>query len=310
MVEAIGLPPIYVNTPVELAPAQVIATFPVNTFLENLAIAPDGTLFVTNHEVGQVVRVTPTGEVTEHARTDGKVTGIAFTPTGNLVLTGWNAESVSVVLLVRMDGTVETVATLPEAAFLNGITAIAPNQFLAADSYRGAIWLVDLDTKQVSIWLEHPLLARSNSETPFPAANGIKRFGETLYVSNTEKMLLLQIPILAGGAAGEPQIFVEATNIDDFAFDTEGSLYAATHIYNSVLRITPTGETTVIAEIEQGVVGSTAVAFGRGTGDRTALYVVMNGGMFLPPPTGVMPAHIVRLEVGKTGYPVAIEATL
>ncbi len=34
-----GLPPIYADTPIQLASAQVIASFPANTFLENLAIA-------------------------------------------------------------------------------------------------------------------------------------------------------------------------------------------------------------------------------------------------------------------------------
>ncbi|KOP23397.1 hypothetical protein AMR41_26365 [Hapalosiphon sp. MRB220] len=53
------LPPIYADTPIELAPAKIITSFPVNTFLENLVIAPDGTIFVTNHEVGQIVRITP-----------------------------------------------------------------------------------------------------------------------------------------------------------------------------------------------------------------------------------------------------------
>ncbi len=38
---------------------------------------------------------------------------------------------------------------------------------------------------------------------------------------------------------------------------------------------------------------------------RSAIYVVTNGGMFLPPPTGVVPATVVRLEVGKAGYPFA-----
>jgi sugar lactone lactonase YvrE len=96
--------------------------------------------------------------------------------------------------------------------------------------------------------------------------------------------------------------FVSPTNIDDFALDVEGNLYAATHIYNSVLRITPTGETTVIAQTEQGVVGSTAVAFGRGATGQTSIYVVINGGMFLPLPGGVVPANVVRLDVGQLGY--------
>jgi sugar lactone lactonase YvrE len=299
-----GLPPIYANTSIELAPAKVITSFPVNTFLENLAIAPDGTIFVTNHEVGQIVRITPDGNQQIHASVEGKVSGLAFTSNGGLVATGWNADSIPVISLITADGTVETLLKLPNAIFLNGITPLSETQYLTADSYRGAIWLIDIAQRHSSIWLEHSLLARSSSENVIPAANGLKRFGNFLYVSNTEKMLILRIPLGIANAPGEPEIFVEQTNIDDFAFDVEGNLYGATHIYNSVVKITPDGSTTIIAQAEQGVIGSTAVAFGQTQSERTAIYVVMNGGMFLPPPTGVVPANVVRLEVGKVGYPL------
>jgi sugar lactone lactonase YvrE len=296
------LPPIYADTPIELAPAKIITSFPVNTFLENLAIAPDGTIFVTNHEVGKIVRITPDGNQQIHATVEGKVSGLAFTSNGGLVATGWNADSIPVVSLITAGGTVETLVKLPDAIFLNGITPLSHTQYLAADSYRGAIWLIDIAQRHSSIWLEHSLLARSNAENVIPAANGLKRFGNLLYVSNTEKMLLLRIPIGLTNEPSEPEIFVEQTNIDDFAFDVEGNLYGATHIYNSVVKITLDGNTTIIAQAEQGVIGSTAVAFGQTESDRTAIYVVMNGGMFLPPPTGVVPANIVRLEVEKAGY--------
>ncbi len=296
------LPPIYADTPIELAPAKIITSFPVNTFLENLAIAPDGTIFVTNHEVGKIVRITPDGNQQIHATVEGKVSGLAFTSNGGLVATGWNADSIPVVSLITASGTVETLVKLPDAIFLNGITPLSHTQYLAADSYRGAIWLIDIAQRHSSIWLEHSLLARSNAENVIPAANGLKRFGNLLYVSNTEKMLLLRIPIGLTNEPSEPEIFVEQTNIDDFAFDVEGNLYGATHIYNSVVKITLDGNTTIIAQAEQGVIGSTAVAFGQTESDRTAIYVVMNGGMFLPPPTGVVPANIVRLEVEKAGY--------
>ena len=306
-----GLPSIYADKPIELAPAKIITSFPVNTFLENLAIpaagyayAPDGTIFVSNHEVGKIVRITPDGNQQIHATVEGKVSGLAFTTNGDLVATGWNADSIPVVSLVNSDGTVETLLTLPDAMFLNGITPLSDTQYLTADSYRGAIWLIDVAQPSGSIWLEHPMLARSNSESVFPAANGLKRFGDFLYVSNTEKMLLLRIPVDTANNPGEPEIFVEQTNIDDFAFDVEGNLYGATHIYNSVVQIAPDRSTTIIAQAESGVIGSTAVAFGQSKGDRTAIYVVTNGGMFLPPPTGVVPANVVRLEVGKPGYPL------
>ncbi|MBD2169324.1 gluconolactonase [Calothrix membranacea FACHB-236] len=304
MENSAGLPPIYADTPIELAPAKVITSFPVNTFLENIAIAPDGTIFVSNHEIGTIVRITPDGNQQIHASFEGKVSGLAFTENADLVTTGWNADSIPVVSLVTVDGKVETLLNIPDAIFLNGITPISDTQYLIADSYRGAIWLVDIAQGSSSIWLEHPMLARSNPENIIPAANGLKRFGNNLYVSNTERMLLLRIPITAANQPGEPEIFVQQTNIDDFAFDVEGNLYGATHIYNSVVRISPDGSTTIIAQAEQGVIGSTAVAFGQQETDSTAIYVVMNGGMFLPPPTGVVPANVVRLEVGKVGYPL------
>lgn len=305
MENSAGLPPIYADKPVELALSKVIASFPVNTFLENLAIAPDGTIFVTNHEVGKIVRITPDGNQQIHATVEGKVSGLAFTNNGDLVATGWNADSIPVVSLVSSDGTVETLLTLPDAIFLNGITPLSGTQYLTADSYRGAIWLIDVAQRRGSIWLEHPMLARSNSENVIPAANGLKRFGDFLYVSNTEKMLLLRIPVDTADQPGKPEIFVEQINIDDFAFDVEGNLYGATHVYNSVVRIATDGSTTIIAQADQGVIGSTAVAFGQGEGDRTAIYVVTNGGIFLPPPTGLVPANVVRFEVGKAGYPLA-----
>jgi hypothetical protein len=40
------LPEIFDHTPEAIVPAQVIAEFPVNTFLENIAIDRQGTIFV------------------------------------------------------------------------------------------------------------------------------------------------------------------------------------------------------------------------------------------------------------------------
>lgn len=84
----------------------------------------------------------------------------------------------------------------------------------------------------------------------------------------------------------------------------EGNLYGATHVFNSVVKITPDGMITTIAQAEQGVSGSTATAFGCTSFDSEAIYVVTNGGIFLPPPTGIVPAEVVRLEVGQEGLSV------
>lgn len=292
------LPAIYADTPVALIPSQPVATFPVNTFLENLAVLPSGDSYITNHEVGEVVHLDPDGHSTVYAQLSGKVAGIAWIEPNQFLVNGWNEAGIPFVALLS-EGEVQFLQTLPEAQFLNGITPLSSHRYLMADSYRGAIWSFDMTTRTADLWLEHALLARSDETSTFPAVNGLKRFGKHLYASNTQQMLLLKIPLDADLNPQEPEVFIEGTNIDDFAFDIHGNLYGATHVYNSVIRIDPDRQTTIIAQAEQGVTGCTAVAF-----HGNDLYVVNNGGMFLPPATGVEPAQVVRLAVGVAGAPL------
>jgi hypothetical protein len=94
-------------------------------------------------------------------------------------------------------------------------------------------------------------------------------------------------------------VFVQPAVIDDFAIDPAGNLYGTTHVFNSVVRIAPDGSMTTIAQAEQGMTGSTALAFGTGS-DCASVYVVTNGGMTLPPPEGVQSAEVVRLEIANS----------
>lgn len=292
------LPNLYADATVQLAQAQTIATFPVNTFLENLTVAPTGEIFVTSHEAGEIITLDREQKVGLYTKLDGKVTGIAMVRDNSFLVNGWNTEGISFVAILA-GGEVQFLHTLPEAIFLNGITPLTADQYLIADSYRGAIWSFDLKTQTSNIWLEHPLLARDDNTNPFPGANGLKRLGDHLYVSNTQQKLLVRIPLDVDQMPQTPEVFVKNTNLDDFAFDIHGNLYGTTHVYNSVVRIDRDRNTTIIAQADQGVTGCTAVAF-YGTG----LYVVNNGGMSYPPPEGVEPAQIVRLEVGVEGAPL------
>ena len=295
------LPPLYQDTPVNLVPAQSIAKFPVNTFLESIVVSGDGTLFITSHEDGQIIRISPDGTQSIHATIEGKVAGLAWARRSSLLVTGWDSNMTPTVFLLSSKGKVKKAIALPDAAFLNGITRLKGDRYLIADSYRGAIWELDLSQGRADIWIEHPLLDRATPESRTPGVNGLKIFAGILYASNTDKAHLLRIPITKTGRSGEPEIFVQNALVDDFAFDVEGNLYGATHVFNSVIRIAPDGAIATIAEGKQGVTGSTAIAFGRRKHDRKSIYVVTNGGMFLPPPTGIVPAEVVRLEVGLRG---------
>lgn len=292
------LPPIFTQASEAIAPAKAIANFPPNTFLENIAVDPEGSLFITSYEEGKVYRVTTTGEITEIANVNGNAAGIVVDPQGHLLVAGATQEKVGTVFRIDRNGIVESIITVPEAVFLNGMTPLTNERYLIADSYKGAIWEVNAIEKTAYIWLQHERLARSNPNHPFPAVNGLKIYNNTLYASNTQRQHLIRIPIYSDNTAGTPELFLTNVNLDDFAFDEQGNLYGTTHVYNSVVRIASDGQITTIATAEQGVAGSTALAFGRKGSDRTGIYVTTNGGMSLPLPTGLEAAKVIRLEVG------------
>jgi SMP-30/Gluconolactonase/LRE-like region len=292
------------DQPIAIVPAQTLAEFPVNTFLESIVVSSDNTLFFTNHYEGKVIRIGADGVPMVHATIAGKATGLAAVSDGSLLLSGWDEQDTSVVWQITESGAATLLVSLPDAIFLNGLTRLSGDRYLIADSYRGAIWELDLAQETVQIWLEHPLLARANPENPTPAVNGLKIFEGVLYASNTQNAQIIRIPLQANHQPGEPEIFVNNANIDDFAFDKMGNLYGTTHVFNSVVKIAPDGKITTIAQAEQGMIGTTAVAFGK-TADRLSdLYVTTNGGMSFPPPTGVESAKVVRLAIGTEGLPL------
>jgi sugar lactone lactonase YvrE len=291
-----SLPPIYERTPVEPAPASTVVEFPKGSFLENIAADGRGRLFVTSYLEGKVWRVEADGRRSVWADVPGTVAGIALNPDGSAVLSGWIGGKEPAVFSVDAQGRCEVLARLPQGQFPNGVLRLAAGRFLVADSYRGAIWVVDTDKRSAAIWLEHASLGRADAGNPTPGVNGLKLWRGAVYASNTARQQLLRIPVV-DGAAGTPEVLLSQVGIDDFAFDAQGNLYGATHVYNSVVRITREGRTSVVAGLAEGMAGSTAVAVVPLAGHGERLYVVTNGGMSLAPAGGLQPARVVRVEI-------------
>jgi hypothetical protein len=102
---------------------------------------------------------------------------------------------------------------------------------------------------------------------------------------------------------GLVDLVYDRCNADDFAFDSEGSVYLTTHVFQSLLKIRNNGVRTRIAggPADRAVAGTTAAAFGRTSLDRTILYVTTNGGMSNPVDGEVGPARVLSIDVGRTG---------
>ena len=289
------LPPIFEGVQSRLLVARTVAERPPNTFLENLVIDAVGRTLVTSHEDGVIYQYRHGKALTAFAQVPGKVTGIAAGKNGELIATGADLSGKAVIFHVSPKGAVQTLLRIKDGIFLNGIAHLAGQRYLVADSYKGAIWLVDAGKRTATIWLQNALLERADEKSPFPAANGIKVDKRRVLVSNTAKQLLVAIPIGKTGLAGTPTVLKDQVNLDDFVVDKDGSLYGATHVYNSVIRVAPDGQITTIAGTAQGMTGSTAIALGKTASGQRALYVTTNGGMFLPPAEGVQPAKLVEI---------------
>jgi sugar lactone lactonase YvrE len=291
-----GLPEIFAGASKQIAKATTVAEFPANTFLENIAVAKNGDLFVTSLEDGKIFRVKPSGEKSEFIKIDGKIAGITFGKGSQLIVTGWAEGKTPSIFVISGDGRLQSTTAIDGAVFLNGIIPFEKDLYLIADSYRGAIWQFDGKTKKYGIWLEDASLSRNNASNPFPGVNGLRRRNGDLYITNTEQQKIYRIPISSDGRPGTSVLFAKDVNGDDFAFDESGNLFVTTHVYNSVVKIDPKGKVSIVAEQEQGAAGSTSLAFGRGKAGKS-IYFVTNGGMSLPPAGGVQAAKVVRLEL-------------
>ncbi len=281
-------------------PVEVVATWPKGSFAESIAVDDEGTIFVTLHTDQKIVKVDPaSGTVTPFVMLDRPATGLVFAADGALIVSGGAPGTApGVVWRIERDGSVKQLAEIADAAFLNGMTPLG-DRMLIAESIGAKVYAIDPVTGQVETWLHDPLLAAPEGADG-PGANGIKLYGGAALISVTGADRIVRVPI-GNGKAGAPEVLAEAIRVDDFAIAADGTFYLATHQAQSLVRLAPDGRRTTLARAEHGLVGSTAVAFGRGAGDSTAIYITTTGGTWTVPEDRMEEAKLLRIEVGQLG---------
>ena len=285
------------------APFEIVASWPEGHFAENLAVHPDGRVFVSLHSESRIDCYDPaTGALSAFASTPAPVAGLAFDASGALWATGGVLGATpGIVWTISQDGHVQEWAQIEDAVFLNGATPHPDGRtLLICESMTGRIIAVD-QTKPGTwhTWLTHDDLRPTGPQVP--GANGVKFFGNAATISVTARNLLLRVALNPDGSAGAVSVAAENLRADDFAFDAAGALYIATHPANSVLRLAADGSRTTLAGPATGAVGATAVAFGRSAVDSQAIYITTTGGAWSPYQGVVQRAKLVRYQVGASG---------
>ncbi|KAL6405736.1 Six-bladed beta-propeller TolB-like protein [Ilyonectria robusta] len=203
-------------------------------------------------------------------------------------LRGWHPER-------KQLPAVTLIVKIPDAAFLNGLTVLNPATtrgprsqgveanpfFLLADSSVGAIYGVDLANKTPSIFYSNPELLAPPANAPFPAGlNGIQlpavRKPEYVYFSAGLRGTFYRLKLANNAPAvahdAEMELLIEGYQIlDDFALEADGTAYLATSVENKIVRLSPGGNQTIIAQGDI-VASSTAVLLTH-RGSKKILYV-------------------------------------
>jgi sugar lactone lactonase YvrE len=261
---------------------------------ENLAIADDGTIYVSLAFASEIRRIAPDGaQRTLTIPTRGGITvGVAIDRHhfGDLDVAVRSMDP-AVAGIWRVPRTSfadpKRIAPLPTASFPNGITFDAAGNLYIADSALGRIWRLAPGARRATVWSRGKLLAPTGASFmsfPLPGANGIKVVRGQVYVSNTSTQNLLAIPIGRGGRTGRIAIRFRHIQADDFAFAADGDLYIALNPESKLIRVTPRGVRTTLATHADGLQNTSAAAFDPRGGRRTILYIT-NSSYFGTRPT-------------------------
>ena len=272
--------------------ARTVKTYGEGQWFESVKLGPDGTVYLTanmgeNYATGDksraramvIARAADGHERVFFQLPQGSTAGvIAFDAQGRMFMTGQGTQLG--VWRLTPDGKGELFAKLPSGAWPNGITAGPDNKLYVADAALGIIWRIDPDTGAAERAVESDGLRARRFIALAPGGNGLHFFGHDLYVTVSDAARVLKYTVEQDGRFSPPSVFAEGIPGDDFAIDSQGTLYITTHPFNTIVRVTQAGRRTVVATAQQGIVGATDAAFGVLPGDRDTLYVSTDGGAF------------------------------
>jgi sugar lactone lactonase YvrE len=198
--------------------------------------------------------------------------------------------------------------------------SIDPN---SGDFAQGGIWRVPKGGT-AELWLRDDLLTGlPPSLFPYPVgANGIAFYQGDLYAINTDKALVVRVPILPDGSPGQAEIWKQVQDvpesvlyqspvfplmIDGLAFDVRGNAYVTVPTRSAIVRINADdlSQETFAVYPNEPLDTPFNLAFGTGKGERENIFVTNGGaaGLFIPSLPWPGPG-LVKIEVGVPGYPV------
>ena len=288
---------------------------------EGVAIDKTGNIYVSLGAplgpTGEIRRIAPDGQETTVIRFENGPgpAGLAVDAPGNVYYAFFTLDERQGVYRLTPDGDSERLPGTEAILLPNGLAFDKQGNLYVSDSILGAVWRVPRGGT-AELWLQHESLAGCGLTPGFPpiGANGVAYSHNALYVASTEQGLLVRVPVLPDGAAGDPEIVAGAADcdpsrdnldsIDGIALDVHGDVFALLVIQNKLVKVDPsTGQVTELLNDEDGLFNPASIAFGTGKGDRQSVFIV-NYALLPPEPPNSLGPAVLKVDVGTPGQPL------
>jgi hypothetical protein len=285
--------------------ARLVYQFPNSTFIENVAIRPNGQLVLNTFDDARIYTIDPSAAEPEPklvAKIPGVtgVTGIAQIAPDVFAVSGgindipnftWEAGSAQIWTLDlskpcdAAKPLLKNIAKLPQAEILNGMTSLpsSPHIILSVDSKTGILYRIDTQTELVDVAFQSDMLGLGSDPILPLGANGIHVYEEHLWFTNSAQGFFGRVKIESTGeSAGEPEVISRLMNnstvpmaYDDFTQAANGDFYVTQHP-QYLFKISSEGEQTIILDGSTSIVpiAPTAAA---ASSDLSKVYVVTGG---------------------------------
>jgi len=257
-------------------------------FFEGVAVARNGIVYTQEQCTGDVYEIDRHGTASVIGNIDYGVSndeycnqagglGMAIGADGDLwvAVISWVPESHGVWRVGR-DGSAELAVPMSfeVAPVPNGLAFDSRGNLYVTESLVGGIWKVE-PGGEATLWLEDELLAPPGGPWTGFGANGIAFRHRSLYVANTDRGIVLRVPIRRDGSAGEPTVISSGlVGPDGLAFDTFGQLFAITAYGGEVVRVRRGREPEVVVDLRgAGVDYPASLAFKRNPQGNDTAYI-------------------------------------
>ncbi len=322
-------------------------------FPEGVAVDKVGNVYVSIRQSpmgplpfsDQIWKYSPTGAktiLTDLGLPGGGGCGLAVDPQGNVYMARTEtAAPYNGVYRVDAEGNIALVPGTQNMVFPDGLAFDKRGNLYITELYshgpasgtfaEGGIWRVPRGGT-AEVWLRHDPLSGLLPPIFFShpsGANGIAFYLGSLYVINTDKALVVRIPVLPDGRPSQPEVWAQAQDVpqspfyqspafplllDGIALDVHGNAYIAVPSRLAVVRIKAADrsqETVAVFRLMPVNVplapldAPFSLAFGTGKGERENLFVTSSGlvGALVPGLPWPGPG-LVKLEVGIPGRPL------